>query len=51
LQDRRQSVIETLCHGIIADFTAVQVLRGKLSELAYMEQEIKTLQERMYQDD
>ena len=38
LQDRRESVIETLCHGIVTDFTAVQVLRSKLEELAFMEQ-------------
>ena len=51
LQERRESVIETLCYGVITDFTTVQVLRGKLAELAFMEQEIKTLLERMNQDD
>ena len=51
LQDRRESVIESLCHGIVTDFTAVQVLRSKLEELAFMEQEIKTLQKRLDYDD
>jgi hypothetical protein len=35
---------------MVADFTAVQVLRAKLGELASMEQEIKTLLERMNKD-
>jgi len=46
LRERQEDVSNSLCSGIVPDYTAFQVLRGKLSELEFIEQEVKTLLEK-----
>jgi hypothetical protein len=46
LRERQEDVSNSLCSGIVPDYTAFQVLRGRLSELALIEQEVKLLLEK-----
>ena len=46
LRERQEDVNNSLCSGIVPDYTAFQVLRGRLSELALIEQEVKLLLEK-----
>ena len=46
LRERKEDVSNSLCSGVVPDYTAFQVLRGKLSELEFIEQEAKTLLEK-----
>ena len=50
IRERRQSTTDTLLEGPVADFTAFKELRARLSELAIMEQELKTLLNRITYD-
>tara|TARA_R110000851_G_scaffold177696_1_gene324580 strand:- start:392 stop:586 length:195 start_codon:yes stop_codon:yes gene_type:complete len=50
IRERRQSTTDTLLEGSVADFTAFKELRARLSELAIMEQELKTLLNRITYD-
>ena len=43
IRDRKDQVQEQLMHGIVEDFTMFKELRAKYQELATIEQELKSL--------
>lgn len=45
IRSRSESIKETLAHGAVKDFDGFKELRAKLNELAYIEQELKSLLE------
>ena len=51
IKSRTESIKDTLAHGAIKDFDSFKELRAKLSELAYIEQELKSLLEGVKEDD
>ncbi len=51
IQERRGFVIEAICYGPVADFTAFKELRAKLGELEQTEQDLKTLLNRISDSD
>ena len=51
LKNRTESIKDTLAHGAIKDFDSFKELRAKLNELAYIEQELKSLLEGVKEDD
>jgi|TARA_R110000772_G_scaffold35651_2_gene85893 hypothetical protein len=50
IKERRDQVTDTLCFGPVIDWTGFKELRGKLGELAIMEQELKALLEKVNDD-
>ena len=51
IKNRTESIKDTLAHGAIKDFDSFKELRAKLNELAYIEQELKSLLEGAKEDD
>jgi|TARA_A100001011_G_C13767316_1_gene617749 hypothetical protein len=51
IKSRIESIKETLAHGAVKDFDSFKELRAKLNELAYIEQELKSLLEGVTEDD
>tara|TARA_X000001388_G_C2163389_1_gene97017 strand:+ start:316 stop:510 length:195 start_codon:yes stop_codon:yes gene_type:complete len=51
IRDRRKSIEETITYGAVADFSAFQDLRAKLAELAFLEQELKSLHNKVTEND
>lgn len=51
IKERQESIKETLCSGPVTDFTVFKELRAKLAELAVLEQGLKTLLEKVSDDD
>ena len=51
IKNRTESIKDTLAHGAIKDFDSFKELRAKLNELAYIEQELKSLLEGVKEDD
>ena len=51
IKNRTESIKATLAHGAIKDFDSFKELRAKLNELAYIEQELKSLLEGVKEDD
>lgn len=51
IRDRRKSVEETITNGVVPDFSAFRELRAKLGELAYVEQELKSLLDKVTSND
>lgn len=51
IRDRRKSVEETITNGAVPDFSAFRELRAKLGELAYIEQELKSLLDKVVEND
>lgn len=51
IRDRKNQIEENLCVGSIPDFTVFREQRARLSELAFLEQELKSLLDKMVQND
>tara|TARA_Y100000004_G_C8628429_1_gene291850 strand:+ start:224 stop:418 length:195 start_codon:yes stop_codon:yes gene_type:complete len=51
IRDRRKSIEETITYGAVADFSTFQDLRAKLGELAFLEQELKSLHNKVTEND
>lgn len=51
IRERRKSVEDTITNGIVPDFSAFRELRAKLGELAYVEQELKSLLNKVTSND
>ena len=51
IKERQEAVRETLCQGPVTDFTVFKELRARLAELAVLEQGLKTLLEKVSDDD
>lgn len=51
IKSRTESIKDTLAHGAIKDFDSFKELRAKLNELAYIEQELKSLLEGVKEND
>ena len=51
IRDRRNQLEGLLLRGPIADYTIFREHRGRLNELDLMEQELKTLLDKMVQND
>ncbi len=51
IRDRRKSIEETITYGAVADFSIFQDLRAKLAELAFLEQELKSLHNKVTEND
>ena len=51
IRDRRKLIEETITYGAVADFSAFQDLRAKLAELAFLEQELKSLHNKVTEND
>ena len=51
IRDRRKSIEESITYGAVADFSAFQDLRAKLAELAFLEQELKSLHNKVTEND
>lgn len=51
IRDRRFAIEQTLCYGAITDHTVFREQRARLSELAFLEQELKDLLNKMVQND
>ena len=51
IRERRKSIEDTLSNGIVPDYSAFRELRAKLGELAYIEQELKALLDKVVEND
>ena len=47
IKQRREQLHQQLSVGIVEDFVAFKELRGRLSELEYLQQELKILQKKV----
>ena len=50
IKERRESVVDAICHGPVADFSAFKELRARLGELAQTEQDLKLLLKKVSDD-
>ncbi len=51
IRERKDVVVDALCHGPVPDFTAFKELRAKLAELAITEQDLRDLLEKVEDDE
>lgn len=51
IRSRKSAIEQTLCYGAISDHTVFREQRARLSELAFLEQELKDLLNKMVQND
>jgi hypothetical protein len=51
IRDRRNLLAENLLHGSVSDFVVFKEQRARLNELELLEQELKTLLDKMVQND
>ncbi len=51
MRERRKLMEESITYGIVPDFSAFQDLRAKLGELAFLEQELKNLQNKVIENE
>ena len=51
IRERKDVVVDAICHGPVPDFTAFKELRAKLAELAITEQDLRDLLEKVEDDE
>jgi hypothetical protein len=51
IRERKDVVVDAICHGPVPDFIAFKELRARLGELAITEQDLKDLLEKVTDDD
>ena len=51
IRDRKREIEQALCYGPIADYVVFREQRAKLHELHGVEQELKSLLDKMVQND
>jgi|TARA_R110000824_G_scaffold98284_2_gene234507 hypothetical protein len=51
MRERRKLIEETITFGSVPDYSAFQDLRAKLGELAFLEQELKNLHNKVIEDE
>lgn len=51
IRERKKDIEQALCYGPIADYVVFREQRAKLAELFGMEQELKSLLDKMVQND
>ena len=51
IRDRKSVISEAILHGAISDFVVFKEQRARLTELELLEQELKTLLDKMVQND
>ena len=51
LEDRENSIKETICFGAVIDYTAFKEMRARLSKISKTKQDLKDLLEKVDNDD
>lgn len=51
IRDRKNLIADALLHGAVGDYTVFKEQRARLNELELLEQELKTLLDKMVKND